>query len=492
MAHSPIEIVYHVATLNAWEEIVQEQLKTLETSNLAKAANRITLTVVGPDFKKVEEIVKTTSFADKVKLLYYSENPRFCEFPGIEKVQEIAKENGDANIFYFHSKGVTYLDPDKSRNVRSWRRFMEYFTIEHWKECIETLKKSNMCGVEWLNCIHTNHDQIEQPGFFAGNFWWATADYLRTCQPMYGTPNGPEWCFKHRFDCEAFINTGLNPLPASFHQSCVNMYQFNYAPEYYKKEPVLKDPIEIVYHIVATKQWQSSFQEQLNLLHTTDLLANCNRLTAIVLGPEFDSIQQLLSQSPYFHKMEIIHANSKLHLEEFPSLEMIKAIVRKQPHAKILYIHNHTLAPFVKPSSSIGKIIIQKYVNTKKSIKNCVKLLFGKGPQTNMTIIHWKECLASLQSADISGMKWKKGNPKGSHFADTPCHGYFANHSWWANADYLKKCQNPHYRSPYHLYCNQWSEAWLAQYFADCQMFTGTSYHEPIVHELVKNYTAGR
>lgn len=485
-AHPPIEIVYHVATLNRWEEIVQEQLQTLVSSQLAHAADRITMVVVGPHIKKTEELIQKTSFAHKIQLIHFSENPRFCEFPGIEMVQTIAKEKPEAHILYLHSKGVSYLDPDKARNVQSWRRFMEYFTIERWQDCMESLETSNMCGVEWLNCHHTSSQKIEQPGMFAGNFWWARADYLRTCPPMQGTHLGPDWCFQHRFDCELFITTGSNPTPKSFHQSCVNMYEFNYASEYYKTEPVLENPIEIIYHIVATKEWLSSFQKQLHLLHTSGLLSSCHRLTAILLGSEIEPVQQLLIQSPFAAKINIIHANSQLHLGEFPSIEMIKAIVHRQPTAKICYLHNHTPETFVKPSTSLVQILYQKYLQTKKQIRNWAHKLLGKAPPTNLTITCWKECLQALQTSDLCGLKWKKRSPTGSHFPDVLCRGYFTDHSWWANAQYLKTCQNPHFRSPYHLYHTHWSRSWLRQYFADCQMFAGTSPHEPIVHELIR------
>lgn len=488
-AHPPIEIVYHIATLNHWEEIVQEQLQTLESTQLGNAAERITITVVGPEFKRVTEIAQKTSFASKVDLIHSSEDPRFCEFPGIERVQEIAVEKPDSNIFYLHSKGVTYQDSDKARNVRSWRRYMEYFTIEKWEECVEILKTANTCGVEWLNCQHTSSQKIEKPGMFAGNFWWARADYLRTCPLMKGTHLGSDWCFKHRFDCEIFITTGQKPEPFSFHQSCVNLYQFNYSPEYYKDELVLQNPIEIVYHIVATPKWLDSFQEQFNFLHTSGLLASSNRLTAIIIGPEFEAIQQSLKKSPFFDKIKMVYAHSQLHLNEFPSIEMVKAIARKQPSAKVCYLHNHIAEPFVKPSSSIRQTIYRNYLNMKKelirSCKTSLKQFFGKTSVKHATITRWKECIAALQTADLCGLKWKKQAPRGSSFPDILCRGYFTDHSWWAKAEYLNTCQNPHYRSPYHLYHAHWSESWTRQFFADCQMFTGTSHHEAIVHELI-------
>lgn len=445
---------------------------------------------MGPQIRKVEELIQKTSFAPKVHLIHFSEDPRFCEFPGIEQVQLIAKEKPDSNIFYLHSKGVTYQDSDKARNVRSWRRYMEYFTMEKWEKCVETLKTANMCGVEWLNCQHASTQKIETPGIFAGNFWWARADYIRTCSPMLGSHLGSDWCFEHRFECEVFITSGKNPEPFSFHQSSVNLYQFNYSPEYYSDELVLENPIEIIYHIVATPKWRGSFQEQLNLLHKSGLLASSNRLTAIIIGPEIETIQQSFEKSPFSHKIKMIYANSQLHLNEFPSIEMIKAIARKQPHAKICYLHNHTPDAYVKPSSSIIQTISRNYIHAKKEIigscKTWMKQLFGKTPIKNAMIVRWKECINALQTSDLCGLNWKKETPKGSHFPDLICRGYFTDNSWWAKAEYLNTCQNPHYRSPYNLYCAHWSRPWLNQFFADCQMFAGTSPHEPIVHDLSK------
>ncbi|MBF8263996.1 MAG: hypothetical protein HW387_1661 [Parachlamydiales bacterium] len=489
----PIEVVYHIATLNRWEDIAKEQLQTMQSSGLGEACDHITITVVGPHIQKVQCLLQSMPYYSKVRIIHAGEDVRLCEFPGIEMVQKIAHENTDANILYFHSKGVSHQDEDLSRNAQSWRRYMEYFTIECWKECIEALQSFNACGVEWLNGRHSGTAKIEIPGFFAGNFWWARADYLCTCQKMSGNPNDLQWSYQHRYDCEAFITTGQNLSPRSFHQSGINLYLFNYTPEYYKNENTNpSNRIEIVYNILASINRMTTIHEQIQLIQNVGLMKACDRLTAIVLGPETSKVDTLLHSLPEQHKVRIIHANSKEHLGEFQSIELVKRIAKNHPDAKICYLNNSTSDYrkfYIRPYKSIWHGIKKAVVRTRKELVSYIKtqmrrVLFNLDRQQseNQTIKQWQRCLEVLKSHNICGAFWKPGYPKSAHFPDIRCHGYFADNCWWARADYLNSCQDVHYHSPFD-HCAHLTHAWLHQYFADCQMFIGTG-DNPLIQDI--------
>ena len=336
-AQPPIEIVYHVATLNCWERVVQEQLEALERSGLGDACDRLTMTVVGPDIAKVDQLLTRFSFYSKTRLIHAHPDVRVCEFPGIEAAKQIALEKGDANILYMHSKGITHLQNARAKNVRSWRRYLEYFLIDEWQKCQEALQSANLCGAEWLNCTKTIARQMETPGFFAGNFWWARADYLQTCRDAPPRPWNPEQLYRDRYFCEVFIATGNNPIPKSFHQSGVNLYEINYTPEYYMPE-TSRNAIEIVY--LASSDQLNCVKKQLQLMQECGLAEACDRVTLVAFGSKMQELEALIKSSSLSAKTRLIHANDPVYLGEFSALEVIKRIARANPLAKICYFHN--------------------------------------------------------------------------------------------------------------------------------------------------------
>jgi hypothetical protein len=249
--HANIQVVYHIAMMNNWEAIVKEQLERLESTGFGDAFDAMTVTVVGPKkfFPKVEALFKAKKFRKKVQVIYAGRDLALYEFPAIEMVQEIARHSPEANILYMHNKGVTHYGKVTEKPSRLWRRYMEYFAIDRWKDCIEALKTSNACGVDLALSAHSHLP------FFGGNIWWGRGDYLATCTLFHNS----------RYDCENFIGTGLNFKPTTFHQSgenpqltwvtypshpeyfafdptkspyhkgILNLYSFPYLEEYYKK-----------------------------------------------------------------------------------------------------------------------------------------------------------------------------------------------------------------------------------------------------------------
>lgn len=216
-----IEIVYHVAMLKNWESIVKEQLARVERSGLGEACDQMTITALGRSeaFGTLKKMTTALSFKNKLRVLHISQNLHLYEFPGIEQVISIAEQNPMAKILYIHNKGVSHFGKPLETCAQSWRRYMEYFAIDHWKDCIDALEEADACGVEFT--IRPNGIP-----FFAGNFWWANGAYVNTCRLAY----------TNRFDCEDFIGTGFSPKMKSFHDSGINLYFEIYPEEKYKYE----------------------------------------------------------------------------------------------------------------------------------------------------------------------------------------------------------------------------------------------------------------
>jgi hypothetical protein len=88
-----------------------------------------------------------------------------------EDVHEIP---GELAILYVHTKGAH----DDSPVNKGWRRGMTRQVVGQWQRCTELLAE----GYDAVGC-HWVVQYPENPPFFAGNFWWARASYLRTLAP---------------------------------------------------------------------------------------------------------------------------------------------------------------------------------------------------------------------------------------------------------------------------------------------------------------------
>ncbi|MCL1950196.1 MAG: hypothetical protein FWF59_10735 [Turicibacter sp.] len=217
-----IEIVYHIAILGNWYEIVQEQLALLESSGLGSAADRITVSVVGEVSRDLLVLLANTSFFGKVKFIYKPDLSAY-EFPSIEAVRQIAREYPEARILYFHTKGASHSShvkspegylytPKQIHNYKQWRRFMEYFVIERYQDCLRSLRTFDTCGVDWLSPKDSQAGRNAKfRPHFSGNFWWATGRYINRCTLAYHS----------RYECEMFIGTG-NPRVKNLYSSFDN------------------------------------------------------------------------------------------------------------------------------------------------------------------------------------------------------------------------------------------------------------------------------
>jgi hypothetical protein len=114
-------------------------------------------------------------------------------------------------VLYTHSKGATRPDSEIDKN---WRHYLQYWTQEKWRECVQHLDEGyDICGPSLiLPNTHHYHNNIEP--FYAGNTWWARSSYLRTCIRLLSPPERNYKCFfptskHHRFDMESWSGSGM-------------------------------------------------------------------------------------------------------------------------------------------------------------------------------------------------------------------------------------------------------------------------------------------
>lgn len=206
-----IYVVIHICTIANWRDILEEQLERIKTSGLYEACDGILMGVVG-----TESVNYLKRKYPKVIMFFQYQDVKLYERPTLLSLYDLCKHNQQAFVLYLHTKGVSKSDNNLTHCIRDWRRYMEYFSIDQWRICVDVLKKEgvDVCGVNWV--------EIPSP-HFSGNFWWAKARYIVTL---------PRYIGEDYFAPEMWLGLN-NPNYHSFHQSGISHYEQLYPEDIY-------------------------------------------------------------------------------------------------------------------------------------------------------------------------------------------------------------------------------------------------------------------
>jgi hypothetical protein len=251
-------IVYHIYCVGDYLEVVQKQLARLKKSGLYDWCDRFEVTCIDLDgnFKFVKKLLKNFP---KANLNKFTENT--YEYQGINKVWEYS-QNYSGKVFYFHTKGVSNKYKFKNSNEESewkkkgvewWKEAMEYFLIDHYKDCIYNLDKYDQCGL-------TSNNK-----WWWGNFWWANLHWV-ACNEQ--PTQGDRWYY------EAWLNNFRDPF-------CYEYYHFEFNPYYtvlpkdiyYNKEAYKNSKIELLqafYGILGEQQDEGKKVTERTMIDVTE------------------------------------------------------------------------------------------------------------------------------------------------------------------------------------------------------------------------------
>lgn len=230
-----INIFWHCYLINNWIEIFQEQINLIIDSGLYNNVRSIQLYFYGDDEQMNILFRLINKYDPKNKIITHYIRDNFYEYPTIQELHKFS-QNNNSYVLYLHLKGVwSSLDTSKNREaIISWRKCLEYFNVEKWKDCIGKLKE----GFEVVGALYNYN---EQHPLFSGNIWWSTTDYIKKLKyPEYDPNKNPNpnddgtWC---RVECEKWINT----IPNKYYNFYIPKdYGFYYVPiqekDYRKKD----------------------------------------------------------------------------------------------------------------------------------------------------------------------------------------------------------------------------------------------------------------
>lgn len=198
-------IYLHVATIGNYQEIFDEIFSSIEESHLIENIDSLNVCIVGsghlscPNHSKIS----VTQYGD------VSEG----EFYTLDKIKKISDATEKKlKILYLHTKGVT---TPNNQCIVDWRKYMTYFNVTQYKNCLQLLEENDACGVDLVNdpAIH-----------FSGNFWWSTSSYIKKLPSIQDLKTKIKPVLTVRHNCEFWIGMGNGKLK-SLWNSNINVYE---------------------------------------------------------------------------------------------------------------------------------------------------------------------------------------------------------------------------------------------------------------------------
>jgi hypothetical protein len=224
-----LAIFYHLFQTGEWAQIFTNQIIKLQASGLYDAADYIFIGVNGN--------YEMPFILEKVDNYYHNKtHDQKTEYFTLKALYDYSCLT-DSNVLFLHGKGVTWSteetkNTEMARNVRNWKKYLEYFTIERWRECVDLLETYDCVGTEWVDeAVFSQGKHKYKIPHYAGGIWWATSDYIKTLNPNFITNN----MILSRFASELWIGTN-NPKYYNFWNSNRNLYHNELHEHEYKME----------------------------------------------------------------------------------------------------------------------------------------------------------------------------------------------------------------------------------------------------------------
>jgi hypothetical protein len=189
-------IFFHVYTINNYQDIVNEFLKIGQSC--INQCDNLFVYIVGDN--------KIINLPEKAQVIKHNNNN--CEFDTLEAIRAYCINNPLDNILYCHTKGVT---TPGNECIDDWRKYMWYFLLEKYKECLSSLDNCDVCGVDLVD-FPVKH--------YSGNCWWAKANYINKLSKLSEIYSP----LTERHKCEFWITSKEGSF-LSFHNSGINVFE---------------------------------------------------------------------------------------------------------------------------------------------------------------------------------------------------------------------------------------------------------------------------
>jgi predicted protein tyrosine phosphatase len=290
-------VVYHVAAMGNWEEVVVEQLELLASVGLTE----VRLTHVGLGLEWL--LAQGSKHGVKLEVVRSDPNISHYETFAMLEIERLCKKVWThAPILYLHTKGVS-APHDRQRTW--WRRVMQEHVVRRWRDHIGKLYSGyDAVGVNWRQ-----HGEQH----FSGTFWLASPEWIRRLPDFVAYHHSKNLT---RYSCEMWIGAAhwcrAFSLGCADHDFCAPGYDFysllpEWRPEWnppkpevlvWNREQAERDRLpgpSMVVSFSDSKEQTANFRDATRIVARLDLLAHDARDGhGLVRPPTATQAQQIL------------------------------------------------------------------------------------------------------------------------------------------------------------------------------------------------------
>jgi hypothetical protein len=185
-----LKIFYHIVNLNPplWREIADEQFGQIFDSGLIDHCELHAN--LHYDYDAYNELKERWQHPN---IIWHNSPgvPSDIEHPTWILMQQTALATDEEfYCLYLHLKGVTHFGKIDEHNCHDWRKYLDWFNIVNWREMVAKLDE----GIwDTVGCNRQSSSIVNKHGklisCYAGNIFWYTASFLRTCLPALKWPS---------------------------------------------------------------------------------------------------------------------------------------------------------------------------------------------------------------------------------------------------------------------------------------------------------------
>jgi len=167
-AHTNVCFIHSCTTPINGTEILDSILDTVTKSGILDILDFLIINNVGLPLNDTY-----TNLHPKIQVNQYSSDITVFELPTLKLLYKYSVENPNVNVLYLHTKGVSYTKHSYTYSKNTdWVTYMLYFLVQRYSKCLRLLKTHDTVGCDFSTLFNRPH--------YAGNFWWATTNYLKT------------------------------------------------------------------------------------------------------------------------------------------------------------------------------------------------------------------------------------------------------------------------------------------------------------------------
>lgn len=166
----PIYGVYFICCIGHYAEVVEEQLRLMETSGLLQKTKKLLCFICNYNVQTMMPLHVLRQFQTRYPIQIIATQTNLYERFAVENYKDHIRES-HYYLYYLHTKGVSHARQRPEYKIFEGRRKnLNHFVITKHTICLEFLSQ----GYDAIGTTFLRFPSLH----FSGNFWWARSEHL--------------------------------------------------------------------------------------------------------------------------------------------------------------------------------------------------------------------------------------------------------------------------------------------------------------------------